>query len=137
MKWHSPLVSWVLCYLVFLGTKVKKNNQIATVESWGPTFRVAVDIIVHSKQERGTYQSILRFTNKDDENISNHWTRKHIPGIFYWGFDDFHISSEVSHEEHFYTNIRGIKLNEWYHIEIAQTKKNGKVREIHDFSLLM
>ena len=125
---------WVSCNLVFLGIKVKKNQEIGTIASWGPTFRVAVDIIVHSKQERGTYQSILRFTNKDDENISN---RKTIPGIFYFGFDDFHISSEVSHEEHFYTNIRGIKLNEWYHIEIAQTKKNGKVSEIHDFSLLM
>ena len=71
---------WVSCYLVFLGTKVKKNKEIGTIASWGPTFRVAVDIIVHSAGSGDS--SILRFTNKDDENISNHWTRKHIPGIW-------------------------------------------------------
>ena len=121
----------VSCYLVFLGMKVKKHNQIGTVASWGPTFRVAVDIIVHSAAPGWT--SILRFTSTS-HGIWEMGDR--IPAIFHHSGDNgfIQIASGVNKNANFIVEY-DIDYKKWYHIEIAQTQINGKVRKIHDFSL--
>ena len=119
--------------MVFLGTKVKKNNQIGTIASWGPTFRVAVDIIVHSAGSGWT--SILRFTS-----TSHNWKQMgdRIPAIFHNGNLNgkgyLRIVSAVDKNANYPVDYK-IDLKKWYHIEIAQTKMNGKVSEINNFSL--
>ena len=126
----SPLDCWVSCYLVFLVTKVKKNNQIGTVASWGPTFRVAVDIIVHSAV--AGWSNILRFTSTSG-NMGHMGDR--IPVINYYskgGYLEF--TSAVDKNAH-YKVFYNIDLKKRYHIEIAQAKINGKVSEINNFSL--
>ena len=110
--------------MVFLGTKVKKNNQIGTIASWGPTFRVAVDIIVHSAAPGWT--SILRFTS-----TSHNWNQMgdRIPAIFYNSKGYLHIVSAVDKNANYAVDYK-IDLKKWYYIEIAQTKI-GKVSEIN------
>ena len=127
----SPLDCWVLCYLAFLGMKVKKNNQIGTIASWGPTFRVAVDIIVHSAGSGDS--SILRFTSTSHQCCK---MGDRLPGIFFYSKGYLHITSAVNKNANYYVNYN-IDLKKWYHIEIAQTKMNGKVSEIKNFSLLI
>ena len=127
----SPSDCWVSCYLVFLGTKVKRNNQVGTVASWGPTFRVAVDIIVHSAGSG--YTSILRFTSTNN-NCCKLGDR--LPIIHYHSKGYLHITSAVNKNANYYVNFN-IDLKKWYHIEIAQTKMNGKVSEINNFLLLI
>ena len=126
----SPSDCWVLCYFVFLGTKVKRNKQVGTVASWGPTFRVAVDIIVHSAV--AGWSNILRFTSTSG-NMGHMGDR--IPTINYYskkGYLEF--VSAVGKNAH-YQVFYNIDLKKWYHIEIAQAKMNGKVSEINNFSL--
>ena len=115
--------------MIFLGTKVKKNKEIGTIASWGPTFRVAVDIIVHSAAPGWT--SILRFTS-----TSHNWNQMgdRIPAIFYHSTGYLHIVSAVDKNADYYVNFN-IDFEKWYHIEIAQTKMNGKVSEIYNFVL--
>ena len=122
VKWLPTLDWWVSCYLVFLGMKVKRNNQIGTVASWGPTFRVAVDIIVHSAV--AGWSSILRFTSTS-HNCCNLGDR--LPIIHYHSKGYLHITSAVNKNGNYYVNYN-IDLKKWYHIEIAQTKMDGKVR---------
>jgi len=102
-------------------TKVKKNNQIGTVASWGPTFRVAVDIIVHSAGSE--WSSIFRFTSTPD---SDRVMGRRIPAIFYNSKGFLHITSGVDNDANYAVNYN-IDLKKWYHIEIAQTKMNGKI----------
>ena len=106
--------------------KVKKNNQIGTVASWGPTFRVAVDIIVHSAGSGGS--SILRFTSTS-QNCCQMGDR--LPAIIYDSKGYLHITSAVNGIGNYYVNFN-IDLKKWYHIEIAQTKMNGKVSEFNN-----
>ena len=42
-----------------IGTKIQENKQIGTIESWGPLFRVSLDLIIHSQD--GGRSSILSF----------------------------------------------------------------------------
>ena len=109
--------------MVFLGIKVKKNQEIGTIASWGPTFRVAVDIIVHSAVPG--WSSIFRFTSTPD---SDRVMGRRIPAIFYNSKGFLHITSGVDNNANYAVNFN-IDLKKWYHIEIAQTKKNGKVIE--------
>ena len=107
--------------------KVKKNNQIGTIASWGPTFRVAVDIIVHSAGSGDS--SILRFTSTSHQCCK---MGDRLPGIFFYSKGYLHITSAVNKNANYYVNYN-IDLKKWYHIEIAQTKMNGKVSEINIF----
>ena len=112
------------------GTKVMKNNQIGTIASWGPTFRFAVDIIVHSEVGSSGWGSILRFTS-----TSQDWRHMgdRIPAIWYRSNGSLQIASAVGRNTN-YAVYYNIDLKKWYHIEIAQTwKMDGKVSEINNF----
>ena len=126
MPFYSTIDWWVLCYFVFLGQKVIKNSQIGTIASWGPTFRVAVDIIVHSAGSGWT--SILRFASTHHDN---HHMGVRIPAIFYHSKGHLHITSGVDKKPNYFVDYN-IDLKKWYHIEIAQTKMNGKVSEFNN-----
>ena len=41
------------------GSNVQKNKKIGTIDSWGPLFRISLDLIIHSHVE-GT-SSVLGF----------------------------------------------------------------------------
>ena len=55
-----------------------------------------------------------------------------LPGIFFYSKGYLHITSAVNKNANYYVNYN-IDLKKWYHIEIAQTKMNGKVSEINIF----
>ena len=144
MKRHFPssLDSRVSCYFVYLGTKLKDNNQIGTIAKWGPTFRVAVDIIVHSNSMRTEYpgwSNIIRFISLPQPKIYVMGDR--IPAIFYYAGDGkglkgaekgyLHITNAVNNSANYAVNYL-IDLRKWYHIELAQTKINGTVCEIYN-----
>ena len=115
--------------------KLERNNQIGLIESFGPTFRVEIDIIVHSNQARGRTQSILRFSNT---NHNDYKMGDRIPALL---FNTLYKIISIDHSSRSIPSISfDVDYGKWYHIEIAQTKVsgwNGKVSEIHDFSLLM
>ena len=107
--------------LGYSGT-VTEKKLIATIPNWGPEYRVAISVTVHSAGSG--WSSILRFTSTGADccNIGDR-----VPAIFYHSEGILSISSAVN-EDGDYGLRTNIDLKKWYHIEIAQTKKNGKVR---------
>jgi len=103
---------------------VIQNNQISTIDIWGPQYKVEVDIIVNSftsGNEYG-YSNILRFTSSDSDccNLGDR-----IPLIFYNRNGFLTITSSVNGNGNDYFDY-DIDLEKWYHIEIYQAERNGQ-----------
>ena len=93
-----------------IGSNVKENNKIGTIESWGPLFRVSLDLIIHSRHQDNNYEwsSVLAFLNA-------------APSIY---LDETGFVTTVDNKI-FHFNI---ELNHWYNIIIEQKSLNGKVK---------
>merc|ERR1711953_1588592 len=106
---------------------VTRNTTIGTLANWGPEYRVAVDIMVHSAGSTDVYgySNILHFTAGADD-----WTSKlgeRIPAIYYHRNPEsvFHICSTVGTNGNSCFDYN-IEFNKEYHIEFVQANKNGK-----------
>ena len=98
-------------------TKILRDKEIGTIESWGPFFRVSFDLIIHSLLE-DEWSSVLAFLDGTER------TPIAIPVI------NLHRSGFLK-----FLNINfwpltfdfNIKLNIWYNVMIEQKTFNGKV----------
>merc|ERR1711953_252238 len=106
---------------------VTRNILIGTLANWGPEYRVAGDIMVHSAGSTGVYgySNILHFTAGADDWGSKIGER--VPAIFYYHKPEscFHICSTVGTDGNSCFDYN-IEFNKEYHIDIVQAKKNGK-----------
>ena len=102
------------------GEEVKENNQIGTITSWGPLFRVSLDLIIY--KSTGLTDSILSFRS-GIENHGKHGNR--CPAIFLKNRQLLFRSSVSSFDNYAY-NVN-IELDKWMKITIEQTKKDKKV----------
>ena len=93
-----------------IGSNIQKNKKIGTIESWGPLFRVSLDLIIHSRHQDNNYEwsSVLAFFNA-------------APSIYLdkTGFVTT-VDKKIFHFD--------IELNHWYNIVIEQKSLNGKVK---------
>ena len=97
-----------------------------TIDTFGPQYSVALDIIVNSAGEG--WSSIIRFT-ATDSNCCNNGDR--VPAISYHSDGYLNIASSVNNNGNYWLNYK-IDLKKWYHIEIVQAmNKNGKVIEYY------
>ena len=96
-----------------IGSNVRKNNKIGTIESWGPLFRVSLDLIIHSRHQDENYEwsSVLAFLHA-------------APSIY---IDTTSLVTTVD-KKMFHSDI---ELNHWYNILIEQKLFNGKVIELY------
>ena len=108
----------------YTGSNVQRNKQIGTLDSWGPLFRVSLDLIIHSYVEGAG--SILDFKgNGGIRSCCEHGDR--IPSIFvhedgYLAFRNS-VRRNADHQFDFEVN-----LNTWYKILIEQKVVNRKVK---------
>ena len=107
----------------YTGSNVQKNKQIGTLDSWGPLFRVSLDLIIHSYVEGAG--SILSFKgNGGIRGCCEHGDR--IPSIFVIaGYLQFRNSVRRYADHPFDFEIN---LNTWYNILIEQKVVNRKVK---------
>ena len=96
-----------------IGSNVRKNNKIGTIESWGPLFRVSLDLIIHSRHQDENYEwsSVLAFLHA-------------APSIY---IDTTSLVTTVD-KKMFHSDI---ELNHWYNMVIEQKLFNGKVIELY------
>ena len=61
--------------------KIKQNQLLQTLESWGPTFSISVEIKITSfqKQEAGHWGEILRLTSRPGDCCLN---GQRVPVVF-------------------------------------------------------
>ena len=113
-----------------LSGNVKRNTEIATIPSLGPTFRVSFDLKInsHVAGNRGGWSSIISFKgNGGTSNIGKIGDR--IPAIFMNRKRYMHFSNAVNGNRNYRFNLPSITVNKWYSITIQQKRENGKVKE--------
>jgi len=104
--------------------KMQKNSRLATIDEWGPLFKVTFDLIIYSKVE-SKWSSVLAFRgNGAVDDWSKYGDR--APAIFYNKAGFLHFTNAVNGNVNFYFD-HDIELNRLYHIEIAQEEKDGQV----------
>ena len=107
--------------------EIQKNHQLATIEEWGPLFKVSFDLMIHSNVD-STWSSVLAFRgNGAVDDWSQYGDR--APAIFYNKAGYLHFTNAVNGNRNYHFNF-GIELNKLYHIEINQEEKNGKVGKL-------
>ena len=104
---------------LFLGRKVKRNSQVGTIKSWGPTSRVSVDIIINSFG-RG-FKNILSFKGNNGNNCCKSGDR--VPAIFSHPTHKLHIVGSINGKLHGF-NYKGIELKKKFNLVI----EHGLVR---------
>ena len=104
--------------------EIKKDNHIETIDSWGPYFKLALDLMINSKAlglGYSTWSSILAFRGKWNGYGDN------TPAIFYHRNTGYlHFLNPVSGNRNYSVEKR-VDLNRWNHIEIEQRREDGKV----------
>ena len=108
-----------------IGSNVRRNNQIGTIGSWGPLFRISMELIIHSHVQ-DDWSNVISF--KGNGETSNYGTiGDRIPAIL---LSKPHSMLKITNtvdrnsDYHFYFKI---ELNHWYNIIIEQKSVNGKV----------
>ena len=113
-----------------VGYNTRKNNQIGTIDSWGPFFRVSFDLLIHSYENDGDHLSVLAFKgNGGTSDCCENGDR--IPFITVVSSNQelqLSFANSVNQNGNYYFDFY-INLNTWYQIIIEQKfAKDRKVR---------
>ena len=124
---HSSCQLCPVYFLVHAGD-IEKNEEIGTIDSWGPTFSVSFDLIIHSfvkgKGKQG-WSSVLAFKgNGGKSHCCKHGDR--IPDVALNKNGVLRFSHSVSGNKK-YQFLFNVDLNKWYNITIEQEKNYQKV----------
>ena len=108
-----------------IGTKVQRNKEIGTIDSWGPLFRVSFDLIIHKFRHDTEWSSLLSFRGN---GATCDWCKigDRVPALFLnneFGRIQFSNNGENINDYFFFT----IEPNHWYNINIEQKSINRKV----------
>ena len=118
--------------------KVKKNQLVQLLESWGPTFTISVEIKITSfeKQEAGHWGEILRLASRPGDCCLN---GQRVPAVFLSsvkcsiGFNQinvvlepysrsFYITTSIGNNFDKKFSINGLEENTWYKMVLSQRK---------------
>ena len=104
-----------------VGTKVQRDKQIGTIDSWGPFFRVSFDLIVHSVPQDRT-SSVLDFICETETRTTSYVLSISLNRPWLWLY-----TMELRFEN---VNIDfkfDVEKDHWYNIIIEQNSFSGKV----------
>ena len=104
---------------------VVSHNLLNTLPTWGPTYKVSLDIFINSFDGgNGVWPEVLRFTNT---TINCCEPGGRLPVVFTHKDGYIHVDSQVGDGS---SQIGGeiyLKEKTWYKLEIAQLSENSKV----------
>ena len=109
---------------------VGKNNLLGTIDSWGPLYRVSLDLIIHSHSST-TYSSVLSFKGNGASTDNDNYGDR-IPIIQVGNNGYLYLISSVKGDNSYIVKIE-IDLNKWYNIIIEQKLINRKVQHLRIF----
>ena len=91
------------------------------MESWGPIFRVSIDLNIKSRVDH--LVNIISFK-------ANNGTSDRIPSINFDGQQLEFVSSVNGNPQYVTRSDKKIELDTWYNIAVKQELRNAKVRII-------
>ena len=113
---------------------VGENKLLGTIDSWGPLYRVSLDLIIHSHSNT-TYSSVLSFKGNGASTDNDNYGDR-IPIIQVRNNGYLYLISSVKGDNSYIVKIE-IDLNEWYNILIEQKWINRKVQHLRIFHLFL
>ena len=115
-----------------VGYNAQKNNQIGTIDSWGPFFRVSFDLLIHSYDNDGEHFSVLAFKgNGGTSDCCENGDR--IPFITVVSSNQelqLSFANSVNQNGNYYFFFN-INLETWYNIIIEQEYVNRMVSKTY------
>ena len=121
--------SEVIMRCCLLAELVVSHNLLTTLPTWGPTFKVSVDIFINSFHGKnlkdGAWAEILRFTNTTN-NRDNLGDR--LPAVFTHKDGYIIVASQIGDNNNYL--IGGhihLKKKTWHKLEITQFSQNSTV----------
>ena len=121
--------------------KIRQNQLLQTLESWGPTFTISVEIKITSfqKQEEGHWGEILRLTSRPGDCCLN---GQRVPAVFLSSVictngliyvnqtnvvlepnsTSFYITTSIGNNFDKKFDINGLEENTWYKMVLSQRK---------------
>ena len=115
-----------------VGYNAQKNNQIGTIDSWGPFFRVSFDLLIHSYENDGDHFSVLAFKgNGGTSDCCENGDR--IPFITVVSSNQelqLSFANSVNQNGNYYFFFN-INLETWYNIIIEQEYVNRMVSKTY------
>ena len=101
-----------------------KGKEIGKIDSWGPLFRISLDLIIHSRVN-DVFSSVLAF--KGNGNIRDCCEiGDRIPAIFTVKGGFIQVATNINNQGN---RVKNVNLNEktWYKFELMQYVQNNKV----------
>ena len=102
------------------------GNRISTISTWGPSFRVSLDLKVHSftppNMDRGAWAELLRVTSTDKDCCS---FGDRAPAIFTHKDGYLGIRTQIGNNGNRAWSVT-IQENRWYTLEMSQYKLHDK-----------
>ena len=109
---------------------IERNHQLATIDEWGPFFKITFDLIIYSNIDSNIdgWSSVLAFRgNGAVDDASNYGDR--VPAIFYNNIEGYLLFANSVNGDPNFNIIHYIELNRLYNIKITQKEKDGQVSE--------
>ena len=102
---------------------MKRNNQVGTIENWGPATRVSLDLIINSYG--GGYKNIFSFKGNNGNNCCKNGDR--VPAIWSHPTHKLHIVSSINGKLYGF-NYKGVELKKKFNLVIEQAWIKGEVK---------
>ena len=116
------------------GISLVRNNLLATLPTWGPTYKVSFDCFINSYKEenpKGSWAEILRFTSTTNDCCG---IGDRLPAIFSEKNQSvIQIGTQIG-DNGLYTTKVELQEKIWYQIEVVQYPQSStKVIKSKDF----
>ena len=109
-----------------VGTKIQRDREIGIIDSWGPLFRISLDLIIHSRVNNG-FSSVLAFRGNGVTNDCC-FIGDRIPAILLYNPTmTLQFANSVRHYGNYWFEFK-INRKTWYNIIIEQKFVHRKVK---------
>ena len=108
------------------GTPIGQGNLLATLPTWGPTFRLTLDLYIHSFAGSGLnngFAELVRLTSTDNNCCA---IGDRIPAIFTHKNGHLHIGTQIGSRGNQVKNVNLAK-RKWHRLELVQYAESSKV----------
>ena len=114
---------------ISVGSPAVHNNRIATLPTWGPSYRITFNLYVHSFRGRnlksGKWAELLRFSRTNNNCCA---IGDRIPTIMTNRGGFIQVGTQVGNAGNKWKNVN-LNMKTWYRVELLQYVWNRKVRE--------
>ena len=128
IMWYHTAING--CTLYLGRVPVTQDNLLATLPSWGPTYRVTLSLYINSFDGdnllRGKWAELLRFTSTDNNCCA---MGDRVPAIFTNKGGFIQVASQLGDNGNRWRNVF-LEEKTWYSLEILQFFQNNKVSNI-------